>query len=396
MNADFYVQNRRRLLKEVNSSVVVMAGNDALQKAADIAYEFQQDANFLYVTGIREAGWKLIMDEGVSYLVSPNRDDTYRVFNGGLSTEDAVRVSGVDKILNSREANALLRQLARKHNSVASVKAGSRERYYDFHVNPGPKKLYAKLRTLFGKVEDARPVLSRLRAIKQPVEIDQHRKAIAITIESLKAVSDSLAGTVNERDIAAKLTYDFMVNGAVHAYEPIVASGENACTLHYVDNNKDLPSNSLLLIDAGAASNGYCADITRTYALGSPSERQQQIHSAVQKAHNDIIDLIKPGLLFANYQKNVDKIMLEALKSVDLLPNIKAYRTYFPHAVSHGLGVDVHESLGGYKAFAPGMIITVEPGIYVKEEGIGVRIEDDILVTKDGCENLSAALTTAL
>jgi len=120
------------------------------------------------------------------------------------------------------------------------------------------------------------------------------------------------------------------------------------------------------------------------------------VHAAVQKAHFAIIDLIRPGVTFKDYQDGTDTIMKEALRSLGLLNTPADYRKYFPHAISHGLGIDVHESLGGYKEFQPGMVLTVEPGIYIPEEGIGVRIEDDILVTEAGNENLSAALSTDL
>lgn len=187
------------------------------------------------------------------------------------------------------------------------------------------------------------------------------------------------------------------MNGAEgYAYEPIVAAGANALTLHYTRNNNPLPKNGLLLIDAAARVGGYCADITRTYAIGTPTAREVAVHAAVEKAHFAIINLIKPGLALSEYQDKSDEIMKEALRSLGLLKKPEDYRKYFPHAISHGLGIDVHESFGGYTEFMPGMVLTVEPGIYIPEEGIGVRIEDDILVTETGNENLSGDLPTGL
>jgi Xaa-Pro aminopeptidase len=152
-------------------------------------------------------------------------------------------------------------------------------------------------------------------------------------------------------------------------------------------------------MDVGAEVDGYAADITRTYAKGKPTKRQTQIHEVVRAAHHDIIDIIEPGLSIEDYLKQVDTRMKRALMEVGLLKyenDTDTYRKYFPHAISHGLGIDVHDSLGGAKYFEPNMVLTVEPGIYIPEEGIGVRIEDDILVTESGNRNVSAKLSTEL
>ena len=152
-------------------------------------------------------------------------------------------------------------------------------------------------------------------------------------------------------------------------------------------------------MDVGATVDGYAADITRTYAKGTPTNRQREIHQAVEAAHHDIIKLLEPELPVEEYIRSVDARMKQALKDVGLLKDEgdnETYRKYFPHAISHGLGIDVHDSLGGARYFEPGMVLTVEPGIYIPEEGIGVRIEDDILITKTGYQNLSGKLATTL
>ena len=149
------------------------------------------------------------------------------------------------------------------------------------------------------------------------------------------------------------------------------------------------------MIDVGASFNGYAADITRTYALKKPTKRQVQLHERLQEAHAAVIDLLKPGESVSEYSKNVDTIMKQALIDAKLLKSFEdheTYRKYFPHAISHGLGIDPHDSLGGPQYFEPGMVLTVEPGIYIPEEGIGIRIEDDILITEKSHKNLSQKL----
>ena len=175
-----------------------------------------------------------------------------------------------------------------------------------------------------------------------------------------------------------------------------MASGKNALTLHYSKNNDSLPKNGLVLIDAGARYKGYCTDITGTYAIGASTERQKAVHAAVEKAHHAIIALLGPGKSVKEYHEQVDAIMIDALKSLGLYNKPEDYRKYFPHAISHGLGIDVHDPLGNPTHFQPGMVLTVEPGIYIPEEKIGVRIEDDILITQTGIENLSGDLPTGL
>ncbi len=149
-------------------------------------------------------------------------------------------------------------------------------------------------------------------------------------------------------------------------------------------------------MDVGAFYGGYAADISRTYVKGEPTKRQAAVHQAVEVAHHRIIKLIEPMLSVEEYQRSVDKIMKEALDSIGLQSDDTGLRKYFPHAISHGLGIDVHDSLGAPKYFETNMVLTVEPGIYIPEENIGVRIEDDILVTANGRKNLSAALSTGL
>ena len=225
-------------------------------------------------------------------------------------------------------------------------------------------------------------------------------RAIGLTVEAFNAVRSQLSTLQHEYEVEAAFSYHFRRHGAPgHAYDPIVAGGGRACTLHYVANDQPLQTGELLLLDVGARVSGYAADITRTYAIGEPTDRQRAVHAAVQQAHQQIISLLAPGLSVRAYHDSVDDIMKQALVGLGLMHDLAddaSYRRYFPHAISHGLGVDVHDSLGGPDVLKEGMVLTVEPGIYIPEEAIGVRIEDDILITADGARNLSAALSTDL
>jgi len=400
MDREVLQQRHKQVEEAIADTPLVMTAYDSLQKSADMAHPFTQEATFLWLTGITEPGWQAVLERGKLILIAPEHDEMHLLFDGGLTNEAALHLSGADSVVGQREGEALLKELALKYQSVYTLGEDPHAEHYSFTENGAPARLRTRLRSDFKEIKDARSILSKLRAIKTQEELACMREAIAISVSGFEAVRETLATSEYEYEVEALLNSAFRKTGATgHAYDPIIAGGVHACTLHYATNNDALPKDGLLLIDAGATVKGYAADITRTFALGSPTPRQQAVHAAVEKAHWRIIELIKPGLALKSYAESVDDIMKDALQEVELLKDrtdTETYRKYFPHAISHGLGIDVHESLGGYKEFVPGMVLTVEPGIYIPEEGIGVRIEDDILVTEEGCENLSAALPTHL
>ncbi len=397
MQANFYSGNRAALKDALGGTIFVIAAHDEVHRRADAAFGFVQESNFYYLTGINEASWKLVVTPNEELLVSPGRSETQTLFEGSLTDDDARKVSGIEKVITPSEWDVLLGSLQEAHDAIATIGPDPHQKYNSFEPNSGPEKIRAILEGRFKNVTDIRSVLAKLRAIKQPAEIIAMRHAIKTTLDAFAGVKAELPELHNEAQVAARLTYDFLSDTFTgHAYDPIVAGGLNACTLHYVKNNAPLNVGELLLIDAGALNDEYAADITRTYAIGHVNDRHKQVHAAVEKAHYEIIALIKPGVSLKEYSDTVDVIMGTMVNELGLGNTPESYRKYFPHAISHGLGLDVHESLGGYKEFQPGMVLTVEPGIYIPEEAIGVRIEDDILVTEDGNENLSASLPTSL
>jgi Xaa-Pro aminopeptidase len=402
MNTSFFINNRRSLIDKLQGGVAVFSAYSQMQRSNDMAFHFEQEANFWWLTGIEYPDWQLIIDgtRNKSWLVYPQVSQSREIFDGSLSVEHARSISGVDAIVSQDEAQAILRDLSKKHTVVYALGDQPHAEHLDFVLNPAIKIVREHVSRLFATVQDCRKELSQLRAIKQTEEITAMRSAIATTIDGFEIVKSKLANYHFEYEIEAEFNYHFRTHGADgHAYDPIVAGGANACTLHYIANRDKLKKRQMVLLDIGARRGGYAADITRTYAYGEPTKRQSAVHAAVQSAQREIINLIKPALSVEQYQKDVDRIMTESLLSLGLMKNVddtENYYKYFPHAISHGLGVDVHDSLGSPKYLQPGMVLTVEPGIYIPEEGIGVRIEDDILVTASGSENLSRRLSTDL
>jgi len=399
---NFFAFNRDQLTTKLKGGIVVMTAYAGMQRSNDMSFGFEQEANFWWLTGIEQPDWWLVLDgtRHKSWLVAPTLSKSHEIFDGSLSYEDAKKISGVDEVIASDDAKSLLRDLAKKHSVVHTLGEQPYAEYLDFSLNPAGRKLHEMLERTFNSVQDCRKDLAKLRAIKQPEEITRMKKVINLTIAAFEDVKAGLEAFSYEYEVEAEFSYGFRRKGAKgHAYDPIVAAGKNACTLHYVDNDAKLKKRELLLLDIGARQGGYAADITRTYAMGEPTKRQREVHAAVQSAQAEIIKLLRPDLSVEQYQRDVDKIMAGALLSLGLMKALDDetnLRKYFPHAISHGLGVDVHESLGAPRFFQPGMLLTVEPGIYIPEEGIGVRIEDDILMTEKGRTNLSARLSTDL
>lgn len=395
ISSALFEKNRKRLVNG-QGGVYVFAAYAAMQRGNDASFPFEQEANFWWLTGIEEPDWQLIIEGSKSWLVSPTLSDTHVIFDGGLTDHEAKDISGIDAVISEDDARKLLRDLAKKHSVVHALADHAHQEYFDFTVNPAQKKLWNNLDRIFTSVKDVRLDVAKLRAIKQPEEIQAIKKAIKITSDAFEYVKQKLPQLKNEYEIEAEFTYYFKMNGAKgHAYDPIIAGGKNACTLHY-NRNTDKLKKGLILLDIGARADGYAADITRTWAVGDISKRQQQVHAAVEKAHLEIIKLLKPGLAIGHYHDEVDRIMKSALDSLGLLKSDEDYRRYFPHAISHGLGVDVHDALGQPTEFSEGMVLTVEPGIYIPEESIGVRIEDDILITDSGHTNLSKKLSVSM
>jgi Xaa-Pro aminopeptidase len=278
--------------------------------------------------------------------------------------------------------------------------------FYGMYTNPARRMLIKKIKKVNPDIEllDLRQHLARMRMIKQPIEVEAIQRAVDITIDTLKEVSrpSRLGKYAYEYEVEADITRGFRRRGALgHGFTPVVAAGKNACTMHHVRNDGELASDELLLLDVGASYNHYTADIARTYSLHEhPSRRHQQVHQAVCEAQDYAISLLKPGVVPREYEKEVEAFLGEKLRELGLVKTITRETVrdsgLFPHMTSHYLGLDAHDA-GEYDIpLKPGVVMVAEPGIYIKEEGIGVRIEDDLIITESGCKVLSSRLPREL
>lgn len=361
IDPQLFVNNRRRLREVLpkNSYVKLDAGK-LKQRTGDTDYPFRVNSDFFWATGLEEPGSTLVISPAEESLFVPVKSAFDRLWTGsGLSIEEARRRSGVEDT-----------------------------RSFD--------KLRKYKKELLVEPVEAHSLIKPLRMVKQPEEIKLMKTAAAITVQGFKAAMLSTRSGSPEYQLEAELTHQFVLGGGGHAYDPIVAAGQNATTIHYISNDTSIRDGDLILVDAGAEYANYASDVTRTWpASGRFSERQREVYEAVSRVQRTVIGLLKPGIQLIESERRAAEVMTIELIKLGLLPadsDPKACRQFFPHATSHFLGLDVHD-VGDYKMpLAPGMVVTVEPGIYIPEENIGIRLEDDILITEKGTENLTKAI----
>lgn len=405
-NSEFFAGNRQRLRELFTGTApIVVTANGLLQKGADNTYGFSQDANFWYLTGIDQPDILLVLDRDSEYLIVPSRSASREAFDGAVEYEPLTKRSGVKTVYDDKEGWEKLggRLKKVKHAATLGVPLPYVEQY-GMYTNPARGALVDRLKTYNETLDllDLNQHLARLRMIKQPEELAAIQAAIDITTGSIKESSrlGKLKKYAYEYELEAELTRGFRRRGASgHAFEPIVASGQRACTLHNVANGGALSADELVLMDVGAEVEHYAADITRTVSLsGSPSRRQQAVHAAVIEVQEFALSLLKPGVMLRDYEQQIEHFMGEKLRELGLIKIIshEEVRKFYPHATSHFLGLNVHD-VGEYdRPLEAGVVMTVEPGIYIPAEGIGIRIEDDVYVTPKGPRVLSGKLSTDL
>tara|TARA_B100001093_G_scaffold509853_1_gene574689 strand:+ start:604 stop:1899 length:1296 start_codon:yes stop_codon:yes gene_type:complete len=410
-------KKRRDNLSEIlpNNSVLLLPGADLQYRNADSAHAFRQESSFYYFSGFCEPSSLIAVvksDKGLSSIIFvPPKDKLKEIWDGYRAGPiGAVEDYMFDKAYDNNQIDSMMPDILNGSEQVLysiGKKQGFDQKVIDWTTSASSKDRHSKSIN----ITDASSMIGNLRLIKDSHEIDLIKKACEISadahIEAMKAVKEG----DNEQTIESLYIHEFSKNGGRYpAYTPIVAGGESACVLHYVENDKDLKNNELLLVDAGCEYKMYAADITRTFPVGGKfSEEQLKVYEIVLKAMNAAIDSVKEGNSIMMPQEISEKVITEGLVEIGILDGDPeelhkkgAYKDFYMHKIGHWLGLDVHD-VGDYTEgddfmkFKPGMITTIEPGIYIsnamdvdnKWKGIGVRIEDNILVTKDGNENLT-------
>lgn len=406
---DLHILNRKNLVKELKSnSVAVFNANDIMPTNADGAMKFRQNNDLLYMSGVDQEETILVICPDfpekkyheVLFLRETNEHiATWEGYK--LTKEHARLVSGVETVLWLSEFPKIFNTMM-VMGDVERVYLNTNDHYRaDVRVETRDARFIKWCREKYPlhKYERLAPIMGKLRMTKSKREIELLQRACDITERAFRRILHFVKPGVMEYEIEAEYIHEFIRHGSRgFAYEPIIAAGENSCVLHYVENDKVCKDGDVLLLDVGAEYANYNADLTRTIPVGGKfSKRQKEIYNAVLRIQREAIGMLKPGVLYYDYHKEVQKITESELIKLKLLdkkdvkkqnPDKPLFMKYFMHGTSHMLGLDVHDVGSMYHKMVPGMVWTVEPGIYVKEEGIGVRIENNVVITKNGNHDL--------
>ncbi|EJS67012.1 peptidase M24 family protein [Bacillus cereus] len=398
MKSTFFAQNRERLMKTLpNESIMILFAGQAPHMSADAHYKFVPNRNFYYLTGIDEPNviftLKKFGNSVEETLFIEKSDPVMEKWVGKtVSKEDAEQISGIKKVVYIESFEKTIANTLFAEN-VKHVCLDLERR--EWNGTETKTLAYAKhVREQYPHITigNVYPSICELRVFKTEEEIEIIKEAIAITKDGIYNVLKHAKSDMMEYELEANFDFTLKSSGIKHhAFNTILASGKNATVLHYEDNDAQIQKGDLVLLDLGAQKDYYNADISYTFpASGTFSSRQKQIYNIVLKALKETTELIKPGVKFAALNEHTKKVLTEECKAIGLIQEDEELSKYYYHGVSHFLGLDTHD-VGTYKdrVLEEGMVITIEPGLYIEEEAIGIRIEDDILVTKDGYENLS-------
>ncbi len=407
-----YKKRRERLLKKLsNDSIAIVFSSKTQTRSHDTEHPYRQDSNFYYLTGFKEDNSSLVFiktkNSVKTVLFVQKKDEMLELWTGKrLGGKEAKKSFFVDEVYTSDEFKEKMGEylVSKKHI------------YCDLSSKDKRVKKILKLSKDIKTQENIVPLIQKMRLIKSPAEIEMIKDSIAITAKAHKRSMKAYKSGKYEYQIQAMIEYEFKKNAAYSdAYTSIVACGNNANTLHYIENSKPLVDGELILIDAGCEHNYYASDITRTIPVnGRYTKAQRELYELVLNTQLRIISMIRPYVYRSHLQKTAEKLLTKGMIDLGILKGdykklIKkqAHKKYYPHGIGHWMGLDVHDP-APYKdaddreiPLQKGMVLTIEPGLYIDEDdksvpkkyrGIGIRIEDDILVTKDGCKNLSFSI----
>lgn len=411
LNSKIFVQNRERFRKEMlPSSIAIFVSNDEVPINGDALYGFKQNSDLLWLSGIEQEDSMVILFPDhpdpryreVLVLVRPN--ELKEKWDGRrLRMDEARAISGMDTIVWLDSLDGLLQPWIHLADHIY-LDSNENDRKASLIQTRDYRFIYdMKIRYPLHQYHRAAKVMKELRAIKTSLEIEVIQKAIDITHNAFLRLLKFIRPGVMEYEIEAEIYHSFFSQRATGpAYGSIIASGDRARTLHYVSNNEVCVGGELVLMDFGAEYGHYCADLTRTVPVnGKFTKRQKQVYNACLHLHNYAKSLLKPGITINDYHKKVGAEATKVFEKIGLLSksDLKnqseespAYTKYLYHGISHHLGIDVHDLGTRTEPLKAGMVLTVEPGIYIQEEKLGVRIENNVWITKNGNKDLMAKI----
>lgn len=403
IDSKLFIENRKNFVKKLlPNSIVILHSNDIYPTNADGSFDFKQNSDLFYLTGMDQEETILVLmpdypDKNFREVLFTRRtNELIATWEGHKYTqEEATYTSGIKNVIWADEfykwLNIFMNHcencylVTNEHDRFSNEVAYKSIRFANEMREKYPLHTYHR----------ATPIIHQLRMVKSKIEVEQLQTAMDITEKAFRRILKFVKPNVTEYEIEAEITHEFLRNRATgHAYSPIIASGENACVLHYVDNNQICKKGDLLLMDFGAEYANYSADLSRTIPVsGKFTPRQKAVYNAVLRVMKKATAMLRPGTLLDEYHKEVGKLMESELIGLKLLdktdvkkqdPKNPLYKKYFMHGTSHYLGLDTHDVGDKYMPIKAGNVFTCEPGIYIRKEKIGIRLENDILVTAKG------------
>lgn len=406
---ELYIENRKKFTANLKPhSLAIFNSNDEMPFSGDQTFRFRQNSDLLWLSGIDQELSTLVifpdapLPQYREILFLRKTNEKIAVWEGHKYTvEEARAQSGIQTILWNEDFQQVMTILM-NHCKNVYLNLNENDRcswyvpYRDLRFAEEWKRKYPA-----HEYERCGPIMAQLRSVKSKHEIDAMRIACDITRKAFERVMRFTKPGVMEYEIEAEIIHEFIRNRATgHAYNPIIASGKNACVLHYNDNNQECKDGDVILLDFGAEYANYAADLTRSIPVnGKFTKRQREVYDAVLRVKRAAMKMLLPGNYIEKYHAEVGKLMEEELLKLKLItaddiknqnPDWPAYKKYFMHGTSHFLGLDVHDIGNRYEPMRAGMVFTCEPGIYIPEEGLGIRIENDILITENGQIDLMA------
>ena len=403
IDVQLFINNRKRFKKNLkDNSLAVFNSNDIYNTGADSTLPFSQHRDIFHLSGVDQEESILVIfpsckntsHKEILFLKETN--EHIAVWEGEkLTKKRATEVSGISTIYWLNQFESIFRQLVIESENVY-LNANEHLRTKN-EMETREDRFVKKFKSDFPNHSILRsaPIMHKIRSIKDPLEIELMQKACDITEKGFRRILKFVKTGKMEYEIEAELMHEFLSNRSKgFAYSPIIASGSSACVLHYGENNKSCNEGDVILMDFGAEYANYSSDLTRCVPVnGKFTSRQKEVYNSVLRVKNDATELLKPGVLLNEYHKIVGEIMEKELIKLQLIstqdvknqdPNWPAYKKYFMHGTSHYIGLDTHDLGSWTNPIEENMVFTVEPGIYIPEEGLGIRLEDDVVVQKNG------------
>ncbi|NQW75382.1 MAG: aminopeptidase P family protein [Cytophagales bacterium] len=407
LSSTLFIKNRAKLIDLLPpKSLVIISSNDIMPTNADGTMGFKQNSDLYYLSGLDQEETFLVLypdapeDQYKEMAFLKETSELIEIWEGHKFTkQEAFEISGIKNIQWTSNLEQILKAIIYSAEQIFLIDNEHIRNSSSVETQNDRLNLEIKEKYPLHKIGRLAPLLNTIRMEKESIEIEALQKAIDITEKAFRRILKFTKPGVFEYEIEAEFIHEFIKNRSNgFAYTPIIASGSNACVLHYIENNLVCQDGDMLLLDVGACYANYNADMTRTIPVnGRFTQRQKQVYEAVHDVLNFATQHMTSGTYWVDYQKEVEKYMESKLIDLGLFTrkdvenqdkNQPLFKKYFMHGVAHHLGIDVHDVWDKYKPFAAGMVLTCEPGIYIREEGLGIRLENNLLITDKGAVNL--------